>query len=257
MPVHPRWRGEHAVGSVGDGEQRGSSPLARGTLNISNVAIEGRRFIPAGAGNTDCCCWRCWRRSVHPRWRGEHRRRVSSASATGGSSPLARGTLEVVEVDGDFARFIPAGTGNTRWCSNSFRQLPVHPRWHGEHFFVAFWMALYIGSSPLARGTRLQFRADLGGDRFIPAGTGNTGRGRARVPGEPVHPRWHGEHQPRRPPNIPRIGSSPLARGTLPLGQVLHPYPRFIPAGTGNTLSVTNCPQRGKLAAKNLPTFPC
>ncbi|KDW15402.1 hypothetical protein AB86_3095 [Escherichia coli 2-177-06_S3_C1] len=52
MPVYPRWRGEHLkpVGSLfffG-----GLSPLARGTLFLSHPAVFFRRFIPAGAGNT-------------------------------------------------------------------------------------------------------------------------------------------------------------------------------------------------------------
>ncbi len=51
--VHPRWRGEHSA-RLGSARLRGgSSPLARGTpFRLDNGAAD-RRFIPAGAGNTD------------------------------------------------------------------------------------------------------------------------------------------------------------------------------------------------------------
>ena len=52
VAVHPRWRGEHALGSDGKLHESGSSPLARGTLWLSSSLHLRPRFIPAGAGNT-------------------------------------------------------------------------------------------------------------------------------------------------------------------------------------------------------------
>ena len=51
--VYPRWRGELASVSVTIDMRGGLSPLARGTL--SNLIARGgeKRFIPAGAGNSD------------------------------------------------------------------------------------------------------------------------------------------------------------------------------------------------------------
>ena len=75
------------------------------------------------------------------------------------------------------------------------------------------------GSSPLARGTRVCPALFLPGDRFIPAGAGNTLWLPVTSLRKAVHPRWRGEHD--RTPYAPllRRGSSPLARGTQGIGQ--------------------------------------
>ena len=69
--VHPRWRGEQIVLLNRQIDERGSSPLARGTVMTTPAHRHRRRFIPAGAGNSvvQCRCRRC--HAVHPRWRGE------------------------------------------------------------------------------------------------------------------------------------------------------------------------------------------
>ena len=54
--VHPRWRGEHVEPWPMVGTSPGSSPLARGTLLHLRLLLQARRFIPAGAGNTQCFC---------------------------------------------------------------------------------------------------------------------------------------------------------------------------------------------------------
>ena len=91
------------------------------------------------------------------------------------------------------------------------------------------------GSSPQARGTRYDAGRCLVTARFIPAGAGNTLSYRPVSRIIPVHPRRRGEH---RNPTIPAPaynGSSPQARGTLSPGGTSKLYPRFIPAGAGNT----------------------
>ena len=50
--VHPRWRGEHGLEGLEQGGVGGSSPLARGTQRPWHIYGQGKRFIPAGAGNT-------------------------------------------------------------------------------------------------------------------------------------------------------------------------------------------------------------
>ncbi len=52
QPVYPRWRGEHAIGVLDKLEERGLSPLARGTPPAAQQQRGNQRFIPAGAGNT-------------------------------------------------------------------------------------------------------------------------------------------------------------------------------------------------------------
>ena len=51
-PVYPRWRGELALTDQVAFEERGLSPLARGTLAIEAAFSRWGRFIPAGAGNS-------------------------------------------------------------------------------------------------------------------------------------------------------------------------------------------------------------
>ncbi len=71
------------------------------------------------------------------------------------------------------------------------------------------------GLSPLARGTRLALPQCREGQRFIPAGAGNTIPPLLGAEIKTVYPRWRGEHD-------------------LPSGVNLN-INRFIPAGAGNT----------------------
>ena len=106
-----------------------------------------------------------------------------------------------------------------------------------------------LGLSPLARGTRRDYSKEDAGDRFIPAGAGNTGSvcgsiaggagntvdGEFFIAGAPVYPRWRGEHDRLRHLAVADQGLSPLARGTQRLFPAQTLRIRFIPAGAGNT----------------------
>ncbi len=72
LAVYPRWRGEHWSKYRQHVPYHGLSPLARGTHTIRAVLRPNIRFIPAGAGNTLLSVAGRMRRSVYPRWRGEH-----------------------------------------------------------------------------------------------------------------------------------------------------------------------------------------
>ena len=98
---------------------------------------------------------------------------------------------------------------------------------------------LYGGLSPLARGTRQNGLSSLVRLRFIPAGAGNTCFRKSMDYCYSVYPRWRGEHGRTEYKAVYLLGLSPLARGTLALQQQ-HPWPRrFIPAGAGNTFTVS------------------
>ena len=174
VPVYPRWRGEHSVHALLDPAAYGLSPLARGTPSGNVPGSTGRRFIPAGAGNTRSPHARHFIRAVYPRWRGEHTLAAAQADIANGLSPLARGTLYD---NGQFfapGRFIPAGAGNTSYTLLASEERSVYPRWRGEHRLLQHYIRVHAGLSPLARGTRVDNCSDRKVLRFIPAGAGNT-----------------------------------------------------------------------------------
>ena len=132
----------------------GSSPRARGTRSWGNPGGEGRRFIPASAGNTGARGGEGWDYSVHPRERGEHLVLQALGFGCGGSSPRARGTRGGCGADLAGRRFIPASAGNTPMRNICIASVPVHPRERGEHVTGATASIMPSGSSPRARGTR-------------------------------------------------------------------------------------------------------
>ncbi len=213
----------------------GSSPLARGTPLHHHAAELAERFIPAGAGNTNTAWSPASGATVHPRWRGEHRRSPRAERTRAGSSPLARGTLAGLLAEIAERRFIPAGAGNTPRPRPGSAGASVHPRWRGEHISRMVTFLSFIGSSPLARGTRPAHDAERRDRRFIPAGAGNTAQRYRAQALDAVHPRWRGEHLSGKPAITCMRGSSPLARGTQKCSSSRTSYWRFIPAGAGNT----------------------
>ena len=95
-----------------------------------------------------------------------------------------------------------------------------------------------IGSSPLARGLRLQRRVQARSRRIIPARAGFTRRPAVdRYPGRD-HPRSRGVYPPTPTLWGRRRGSSPLARGLPPITHGALPTTRIIPARAGFTLGV-------------------
>ena len=198
----------------------GSSPQARGTPYNSETRLRLHRFIPAGAGNTVLGTRNRIEPSVHPRRRGEHRSRSAVATTSGGSSPQARGTQSDADIRSDSSRFIPAGAGNTTPSAPHRNSLPVHPRRRGEHCGRSPVQLRPNGSSPQARGTHTPGRLHTPGQRFIPAGAGNTPVSVSVPSAAPVHPRRRGEHSYA--------------------AERLSTTPRFIPAGAGNTSARVN-----------------
>ena len=166
--VYPRWRGEHLLLELVECCYSGLSPLARGTQRQVVAALRGRRFIPAGAGNTYIRAKNKATATVYPRWRGEHIYQNISFYSHGGLSPLARGTRIKHGLTRRAARFIPAGAGNTGSVCGSIAGgagntvdgeffiagAPVYPRWRGEHDRLRHLAVADQGLSPLARGTQ-------------------------------------------------------------------------------------------------------
>ncbi len=153
-----------------------------------------------------------------------------------GLSPLARGTRQSGSVKRTECRFIPAGAGNTFFGRSDKSARPVYPRWRGEHTFPSAHVEVFVGLSPLARGTPWSKVNIYSGSRFIPAGAGNTSGSANDSSGLAVYPRWRGEHAQPFQPAVTDLGLSPLARGTQ-METISHTENnRFIPAGAGNTV---------------------
>ncbi len=131
------------------------------------------RFIPAGAGNS--------------------RPLRNSRPDPNGLSPLARGTLNIINYNRQGARFIPAGAGNSACSASPLASAAVYPRWRGELCVSVSPRVCESGLSPLARGTlSLNVSKRIKG-RFIPAGAGNSSRGNHTHYATAVYPRWRGE----------------------------------------------------------------
>ena len=111
--AHPRSRGEHVWKLANAWSVCGSSPLARGTPVVIVYTVDGRRLIPARAGNTARKLAGSSSSSAHPRSRGEHAKIWNDEHLPIGSSPLARGTPTTIYPLHPLPRLIPARAGNT------------------------------------------------------------------------------------------------------------------------------------------------
>ena len=110
-----------------------------------------------------------------------------------GSSPLARGLLQNINVISVPNRIIPARAGFTAGVNELLCGRQDHPRSRGVYDAKAGSFLLAGGSSPLARGLPARALVEKFGHRIIPARAGFT-----REHSGHVQDRW---------------GSSPLARG--------------------------------------------
>ena len=216
--AHPRSRGEHLAPSSTPDTASGSSPLARGTSNIS--------------------AWVRFQVLAHPRSRGEHLTVLSASVVCPGSSPLARGTLSLRDLSHRGERLIPARAGNIVHRGHRSPRHSAHPRSRGEHTMGAEEFNRERGSSPLARGTFPFSLGVLYGFRLIPARAGNISQPRIGSFCRSAHPRSRGEHS-FQPLNVEGSrGSSPLARGTSAISWVSNKSNRLIPARAGNIAGI-------------------
>ncbi len=150
---HPRRRGELDSHDVFFLVSLGSSPQARGTRATGLTLGRARGIIPAGAGNSPGRGGVPVSDRDHPRRRGELWLGGGGGCAYVGSSPQARGTLELRVAAHIFKGIIPAGAGNSRRPRRVDSSGRDHPRRRGELRVGEAHGRRRIGSSPQARGT--------------------------------------------------------------------------------------------------------
>ena len=217
----------------------GSSPLARGLLTRHFGVLSWHRIIPARAGFTG-------RRSRsrilcgdHPRSRGVYATAAFSPAVENGSSPLARGLQKLGDTPNRIFGIIPARAGFTSSRRIVIGALWDHPRSRGVYLVLPADDFIMLGSSPLARGLRLFCSPPLPPPRIIPARAGFTVASLSPIALARDHPRSRGVYPTMNLPSSTKLGSSPLARGLLDLGDGVIGRKRIIPARAG----FTHCPR--------------
>ena len=212
---HPRSRGVYAPSRCTRTAPAGSSPLARGLHQPRTVEGRGVGIIPARAGFTMSS--------------------LQKARTEEGSSPLARGLpREGGDGSGD-ARIIPARAGFTRLLHRVAEPRQDHPRSRGVYPCVHGGAGLIGGSSPLARGLRVDAGVVVQAPGIIPARAGFTDPALGRARRREDHPRSRGVYCPTAARRVRMSGSSPLARGLPAAGAGSAGGSGIIPARAGFT----------------------
>ena len=169
-------RGEHPLSSLPSGRRSGSSPHARGALDLGLGVRPAVGIIPACAGSTALLSLVMASGQDHPRMRGEHLRSISSCRSRVGSSPHARGAPLPPSFSAPPLRIIPACAGSTAACGSASARPRDHPRMRGEHASSGFSMPIATGSSPHARGAPRKSNFLSYSSGIIPACAGSTDR---------------------------------------------------------------------------------
>ena len=253
---HPRSRGVYPTSAAPSPTKSGSSPLARGLREgrcrwscswgdhprsrgvylVQTVSLTVDRWIiPARAGFTPRGRVRGRGRPDHPRSRGVYPSGSYASMMRDGSSPLARG-LPPTGPPGRAGRgIIPARAGFTECPAPPDLAARDHPRSRGVYTVTSSRAPRAPGSSPLARGLHGRLGRTGRGPGIIPARAGFTGLADFEVTVAGDHPRSRGVYRNVASSGFTLGGSSPLARGLLPVGRREPSGGRIIPARAGFT----------------------
>ena len=215
--------------------RRGSSPHARGLRYVSCPAGESDRIIPACAGFTENPGPYGVGVQDHPRMRGVYRRRAAGRPCGRGSSPHARGLREPPPMLREALRIIPACAGFTRSSRRRWWAAWDHPRMCGVYGGCRAPSSPPRGSSPHARGLPQAGSGEAMRPGIIPACAGFTLVGAARAVCAADHPRMRGVYYSPPGDRQRPLGSSPHARGLLPVVLADGGAIRIIPACAGFT----------------------
>ena len=152
-----------------------------------------------------------------------------------GSSPLARGLQAVRDQFTAIDRIIPARAGFTMFLRLAVFVSRDHPRSRGVYARSMIPASRSDGSSPLARGLPMNDGLERLVVGIIPARAGFTCRHAGRQVVLSDHPRSRGVYFKLFTVNMILGGSSPLARGLLPVVGDAERRGGIIPARAGFT----------------------
>ena len=215
----------------------GSSPRVRGKRTPPWALPQGRRIIPASAGQTARLGGLAGLDADHPRECGANVLFATPAVIAAGSSPRVRGKLLRECRKNMDRRIIPASAGQTHMGTHSLLLSWDHPRECGANTWSGVTAALPYGSSPRVRG-KLRVLADERRDvRIIPASAGQTLLPLAIIDVFADHPRECGANRMMVFVTIAMGGSSPRVRGKRMGLRTRFPRLRIIPASAGQTLA--------------------
>ena len=220
----------------------GSSPLARGLRPTLSPLDLGGRIIPARAGFTGGLGGGDRLTADHPRSRGVYVRNWRPNRVSLGSSPLARGLHPSPRSPAPGRGIIPARAGFTRHAPGLALRCADHPRSRGVYDSSEAWAASSWGSSPLARGLRMEGPHRRHQQGIIPARAGFTPLPRGSNMCAKDHPRSRGVYIGTMVTQPVQAGSSPLARGLRSLGVSRSLAQRIIPARAGFTVGARGHP---------------
>ena len=151
---------------------------------------------------------------VHPRSRGAAAGALADVQGGAGPSPLARGSLTITVYRAGPKRSIPARAGQPCCCTNASVGVRVHPRSRGAAIVEPAAWECHQGPSPLARGSPGSARCETYSSGSIPARAGQPDLFIGYPHPRWVHPRSRGAAALSDGPCPPRLGPSPLARGS-------------------------------------------
>jgi len=194
----------------------GRSPRTRG--RPLRLAPHERRLgsIPAYAGETSLTSWMKAPCRVDPRVRGGDANSVRIEHGCAGRSPRTRGRHGQPDAVGDGRRSIPAYAGETALDDAAAEVDGVDPRVRGGDIDEARGDETGRGRSPRTRGRRLQWWAETGSMRSIPAYAGETVDISAAMYLPGVDPRVRGGDDEIGHRLRFGVGRSPRTRGRLP-----------------------------------------
>ena len=173
----------------------------------------------------------------HPRSRGVYSASTWGGQSFPGSSPLARGLPSLIQAHRDAIGIIPARAGFTTGLGTLQDKIGDHPRSRGVYWLSSISDNWGDGSSPLARGLRLERLNEFVHCRIIPARAGFTIRFDDIQLFHADHPRSRGVYMRSNRASTRRAGSSPLARGLPNSCDLHHRTYGIIPARAGFTLA--------------------